>query len=151
MSQTLKKLSRYATVLLFAASASLHAADDAWQKSIADALGKSGTANPDGSYRVGLPRTDLKVTVDGVPIQAGFALGSWLGFVRQGDQTMVMGDLVLTAEEVNPVMLKLERGGIEITALHNHLLRNQPFTMYMHVLGHGDPVKLATTFREALA
>jgi hypothetical protein len=147
----IKSFTRFAAVVLVAASGSLHAADDAWQKSIADALGKSGTANADGSYRVALPRTDLKATVDGVPIQAGFALGSWLGFVKRGADTMVMGDLVLTAEEVNPVMMKLERGGIDITALHNHLLRNQPFTMYMHVLGHGDAVKLATTLREALA
>ena len=146
------RLTRWAAALLFAMSMPVvHAAEDSWQKSIADALGKSGTANPDGSYRVALPRTDLKVTLDGVPIQAGFALGSWLGFVRRGAGTMVMGDLVLTADEVNPVMLKLERSGIEITALHNHLLRNQPFTMYMHVLGHGDAVKLATTLRQALA
>jgi hypothetical protein len=146
-----KTLTRFAVAALIAASGSLHAADDAWQKSIADALGKSGTANADGSYRVALPRTDLKVTLDGVPIQAGFARGSWLGFVRRGTDTMVMGDLVLTADEVNPVMMKLERGGIDITALHNHLLRNQPFTMYMHVLSHGDAVKLATTLRQALA
>jgi uncharacterized protein DUF1259 len=146
-----KTLTRFAAVVLVATSASLHAAEDSWQKAIADALGKSGTANPDGSYRVAFPRTDLKVTLDGVPIQAGFALGSWLGFARAGADTMVMGDLVLTPDEVNPVMLKLERGGIQITALHNHLLRNQPFTMYMHVLGHGEPAKLATTLREALA
>src|SRR5919199_6907880 len=117
----MKTFIRLAAVVLVATSTSLHAADDSWQKSIADALGRSGTANPDGTYRVAFPRTDLKVTLDGVPIQAGFALGSWLGFVRRGSETMVMGDLVLTADEVNPVMLQLERGGIEVTALHNHL------------------------------
>src|SRR5712672_4525429 len=68
-----------------------------------------------------------------------------------GDQGMVMGDLVLTETEVNPVMTKLAAGGIEVTALHNHLLRNQPFTMYMHVLGHGDPVKLAAALHTGLA
>jgi hypothetical protein len=68
-----------------------------------------------------------------------------------GEEGMVMGDLVLTMDEVNPVMLKLAAGGIEVTALHNHLLRNQPFTMYMHVLGRGDPVKLASALRTALA
>jgi Domain of Unknown Function (DUF1259) len=68
-----------------------------------------------------------------------------------GTQGMVMGDLVLTENEVNPVMTKLAAGGIEVTALHNHLLRNQPFTMYMHVLGHGDPVKLAAVLHTALA
>jgi hypothetical protein len=67
------------------------------------------------------------------------------------EQGMVMGDLVLTENEVNPVMTKLASGGIEVTALHNHLLRNQPFTMYMHVLGHGDPVKMAAVLHSALA
>jgi hypothetical protein len=62
-----------------------------------------------------------------------------------------MGDLVLTMDEVAPVMTKLATGGIEVTALHNHLLRNQPFTMYMHVQGNGDPVKLATALHTALA
>src|SRR5262249_19835428 len=95
--------------------------------------------------------TDLKVTLDGVDIKPGFALGGWLAFEKMGNETMVMGDLVLTAEEVSQVMNKLLAGGIEVTALHNHLLRNQPFTMYMHVLGHGDPVKLATTLHDALA
>ena len=122
-----------------------------WMSRVGDALGKSGSEMPGGVYRVGLPRTDLKVTLDGVELKAGFALGSWLAFQKMGDDAMVMGDLVLTSEEVNPVMKKLEEGGIEITALHNHLLRNQPFTMYMHVLGRGDPVKLAATLHGALA
>src|SRR5204863_189054 len=82
---------------------------------------------------------------------AGFALGGWLAFEKAGTQSMVMGDLVLTADEVNPVMEKLVAGGIQVTALHNHLLRNQPFTMYMHVMGMGDPVKLAATLHAALA
>ena len=122
-----------------------------WMSRVGDALGKTGSEMPGGVYRVGLPRTDLKVTLDGVELKAGFALGSWLAFQKMGDDAMVMGDLVLTSEEVSPVMKKLEEGGIEITALHNHLLRNQPFTMYMHVLGRGDPVKLAATLHGALA
>ena len=122
-----------------------------WMSRVGDALGKSGSEMPGGVYRVGLPRTDLKVTLDGVELKAGFALGSWLAFQQMGNDAMVMGDLVLTRTEVNPVMKKLEEGGIEITALHNHLLRNQPFTMYMHVLGRGDPVKLAAALHGALA
>jgi biotin operon repressor len=122
-----------------------------WMSRVGDALGKSGSEMPGGVYRVGLPRTDLNVTLDGVELKAGFALGSWLAFQKMGNDAMVMGDLVLTSEEVNPVMKKLEEGGIEITALHNHLLRNQPFTMYMHVLGRGDPVTLAATLHGALA
>src|SRR5947207_5806891 len=118
------------------------AADSDWAR-VGEALGKPGTEMPGGVYRIGLPRTDLKVTLDGVDIKPGFALGGWLAFQKMGSDSMVMGDLVLTGEEVNPVMAKLLAGGIEITALHNHLLRNQPFTMYMHVFGRGDPVKLA--------
>ncbi len=131
-----------------ATSAPAWAAD--WTK-VADALGKSGTEMPGGVYRVGLPRTDLHVTLDGVQIKPTLALGSWLAFQTLGDQAMVMGDLVLTEAEVSPVMKKLTESGIEITALHNHLLRAQPATLYMHVLGHGDPAKLAAALNAGLA
>src|SRR5690349_15358907 len=127
------------------------AADPEWMKSVGEALGKSGASMPGGVYRVGLARSDLKVTLDGVEIKPALALGSWLAFRKAGNDGMVMGDLVLLTSEVTPVMTKLEQSGIEITALHNHLLRNEPFTMYMHVLGHGDPVKLATALHTALA
>ena len=137
--------------LLSGASGVSLAADNDWQARIGEALGKPGAATPSGIYRVGLPRTDLKVTLDGVELKPGFALGSWLAFEKMGDQGMVMGDLVLTMDEVAPVMTKLAAGGIEVTALHNHLLRNQPFTMYMHVQGNGDPVKLAAVLHTALA
>src|SRR5215831_9897177 len=125
------------------------ASDSRWGP-VAQALGKSGNEMPGGIYRIGLPRTDLKVTLDGVELKPGFALGSWLAFETMGASGMVMGDLVLTMDEVSPVMKKLVEGGIEVTALHNHLLRSQPFTMYMHVLGHGDPVKLAAALHAAL-
>jgi len=136
----------------FAAVASVPAiaADNGWQAQVGEALGKTGATTPAGIYRVGLPRTDLKVSLDGVDLKAGFALGSWLAFEKMGDSGMVMGDLVLTMDEVSPVMKKLVEGGIEVTALHNHLLRNQPFTMYMHILGQGDPVKLAAALHTAL-
>jgi hypothetical protein len=117
---------------------------------VAGALGKSGTEMPGGVYRVGLPRTDLKVTLDGVELKPALALGSWLAFRTTDDMTMVMGDLVLTDTEVNPVMKKLAEGGIEITALHNHLLRAQPATFYMHILGHGDPIQLAAALHDGL-
>lgn len=119
-------------------------------KSVAQALGKEGAVQTGGVYRVGLPRTDLKVRLDGVDIKPGLALGSWIAFMPMGNDTMVMGDLVLTGEEVNPVMKRLLEGGIDITALHNHLLRSDPPTMYMHVAGHGDPVKLAAALHEGL-
>jgi hypothetical protein len=125
-------------------------AAEGWQQQIATGLGKPGADMPGGVYRVGLPRTDLKVVLDGVEIKPTLALGSWLAFKPMGNDVMVMGDLVLTEDEINPVMKRLEDGGVEITALHNHLLRSSPTTMYMHVSGHGEPTKLATTLREAL-
>jgi Domain of Unknown Function (DUF1259) len=117
---------------------------------VGQALGKSGAELPGGVYRVALPRSDLKVTLDGVAIKPALALGSWLAFQAMGEDTMVMGDLVLTLDEINPVMKSLAESGIEITALHNHLLRAEPATMYMHVDGHGDPVKLAAALHAAL-
>ena len=97
-----------------------------------------------GVYRVGMPRTDLQVTLDGVSLKPTFALGlGGLPFKPMGHEAMVMGDLVLTEDEIQPVMKKLQDEGLEITALHNHLLRAQPATFYMHVLGHGEPVALA--------
>jgi Domain of Unknown Function (DUF1259) len=131
-------------------STSAVAVESDWGQ-VALALGKSGSEMPSGVYRVGLPRSDLKVELDGVEFKPALALGSWLAFQKIGNDAMVMGDLVLTAEEVSPVMNKLVEGGIDITALHNHLLRSSPTTLYMHVRGHGDPVKLATTLHTALA
>jgi hypothetical protein len=126
------------------------AADTDWGK-VAAALGKSGAEMPGGVYRVGLPRTDLHVSLDGVELKPTFALGSWLAFRADGNATMVMGDLVLTEAEITPVMTKLAASGIDITALHNHLQRAQPPTFYMHVLGHGDAVTLATALHDGLA
>jgi len=141
----------FAVAALLAGAPGLAVAADDWQAQVGEALGKTGGTAPGGIYRVGLPRTDLKVTLDGVELKPGFALGGWLAFEKMGEGGMVMGDLVLTMDEIAPVTTKLAAGGIDVTALHNHLLRNQPFTMYMHVLGHGDPVKLATALHTALA
>ena len=146
---------RITTLLATAALVALgpvavRAADADWAP-VAAALGKSGAEMPGGVYRVGLPRTDLQVTLEGVQIKPTLALGSWLAFHGTGADAMVMGDLVLTETEVSPVMKKLTDAGLEITALHNHLLRAQPATLYMHVLGHGDPVKLATALHDGLA
>src|SRR5207247_786625 len=137
-------------VLVAGLAAPAKAAGEDWAR-VGEALGKAGTEQPGGVYRVGLPRTDIKATLDGVELKPGFALGGWLAFTKMGKDAMVMGDLVLAMDEVNPVMAKLLAGGIEVTALHNHLLRNQPFTMYMHVSGMGDPVKLATALHAGLA
>src|SRR6185312_14274830 len=98
---------------------------------VGQALGKSGTVQAGGVYRVGFPRTDLKVSLDGVALRTGFAFGGWVAFLPMGVQAMAMGDLVMTQDEVNPVMRKLEDDGIDVTAVHNHLLRAEPMTLYM--------------------
>lgn len=121
-----------------------------WSK-VDQAIGKAGTDQPGGVHKYGLPRSDLKIVVDGVPIKPTFALGSWIGFMPMGDGSMIMGDLVLTETEIEPVMKRLIEDGIEITAIHNHLLRAAPAVFYMHVGGHGDPVKLAQTLHAGLA
>jgi Domain of Unknown Function (DUF1259) len=119
-------------------------------KPVETALGRSGKLQPGDIYKFGMPRTDMHVTVDGVTIKAPLALGSWLAFRKMGSEAMVMGDLVLSESEVEPVMLKLQQGGIEQTALHNHVLNESPRVMYMHISGHGDPVKLAHALHDAL-
>jgi hypothetical protein len=105
---------------------------------------------PGEVYKISLPRSDLEVTADGVAVKPALALGSWLAFKQAGDKTMVMGDLVLTDAEVNPVMSKLEEGGIQITALHHHLDNLKPDVMFMHVGGEGDAVGLAEALRAGL-
>ena len=118
---------------------------------IGAALGKPGTVQPDGVYKISLPRSDLQVKVGDVQIKPALALGSWVAFQKMAAQTMVMGDLVLTEDEVAPVMAKLQEGGVEITALHNHVLNESPRVMYMHISGHGDALRLAQSIRAALA
>jgi uncharacterized protein DUF1259 len=120
-------------------------------KAVEQALGRSGQMMPGDVFRVAMPRTDLKVKVQGVDVKAGFALGSYAAFKKMGNGTMVMGDLVLLDEEVQNVMAKLVGKGIAITALHNHLNEMSPHVMYMHFNGHGDAVQLATALHEALS
>src|SRR6202023_3242870 len=112
-------------VLAAGLSAPALAVEGHWGQ-VAQALGKSGSEMPGGVYRIGLPRSDLKVVLDGVELKPALALGSWLAFRSEGDQALVMGDLVLTANEVNPVLWVLRDNGIEVTALHNHMLEDAP-------------------------
>ncbi len=135
--------------LVIAAALPAAAADAEWD-AVAKAIGRSGTEMPGGVYRVGIGRSDLTVMLDGVQIKPALALGSYLAFQKSGKEAMVMGDLVLLQEEVNPVMKKLIEQGIQITAIHNHLLRATPTVMYMHYQGHGDAAKLAAAVRTAL-
>ena len=125
-----------------------HAATD-W-KGVDQARGRTAAVQPGDVNRYSFPRSDLSVTLDGVRIKPALALGSWLAFRDAGDHNEVIGDLVLTHEEVNAVLSRLLDGGLTITALHNHLLSSTPATMYMHVHGMGDAVKLATALRRAL-
>jgi len=126
------------------------AASTDWN-AVGQALGKAGSVQPGDVYKVSLPRSDLQVTAGGVQIKPALALGSWVAFKKAGEQTMVMGDLVLTEDEVTPVMTKLQEGGIQQTALHNHILHESPRVMYMHIAATGDAVKLAKAIHDALS
>lgn len=131
----------------FVSSAHAQALD--WKK-VDAALGKTATVSGE-VHRYGLPRSDLHVTLDGVQIKPALALGGWVAFAPMHGQAMVMGDLVLLETEITPVMTKLLNSGMDITAIHNHILRASPATFYMHIAGHGDPEKMATAIREALS
>jgi len=126
------------------------AAEPDW-KAVEQALGKPGQLQGGDVFRVGMPRADLSVTVKGVPVKPGFALGSYAAFKQMGDQAMVMGDLVLLDQEIPAVMSGLFSRGLEVTAIHNHLNEMSPHVMYMHYEGHGDAVQLATALRQALS
>src|SRR5690349_5812720 len=143
-----------ALALLFALSVAISvsaatAQNIDWQK-VDAAMGRKAAVTGD-VHRYGFPRTDLSVTLDGVTVKPALALGGWVALKPVHDGVMVMGDLVLLETEINPVMTKLIENGVEITAVHNHLLRASPATFYMHVGGQGDPVRLATAIRTALA
>jgi hypothetical protein len=139
-----------AVVSLLASTTPLRAAQPDW-KAVEQALGKSGQLQDGDVFRVGMPRTDLSVTVKGIPVKAAFALGSYAAFKQVGDHAMVMGDLVLLDQEVPPVMSGLFSGGLEVTAVHNHVNEVSPHVMYMHYEGHGDAVQLARALRQALS
>lgn len=134
------------TLAVFATT--LHAQD--W-KAVDQALGRSGAVQPGDVYKVGFPRTDLHVTLGGVVLKPTLALGSWIAFKQVADgEAMLMGDLVLTESEVARVMSALQAGGIEQTAVHNHLLHESPRVVYMHIMGRGAPAKLAAAVHAAL-
>src|SRR5207248_3877094 len=133
---------------LIALAASANAQEIDWAK-VDAAFGRKAAVTGD-VHRYGFPRTDLAVTLDGVAIKPALALGGWVAFKPAHGGAMVMGDLVLLESEIAPVMTTLIQNGLEITAVHNHILRANPATFYMHVGGHGDPAKIATTLIQAL-
>jgi hypothetical protein len=137
------------TAFMLALAAPARAEVD-WEQ-VGQVFGREIAEQPGGVRKLSLPRSDLEVTVDGVAIKPALALGSWLAFhPMDGDETVAMGDLVLTEDELNPVMRILAEHGIDVTGIHNHLLRAKPAVVYLHVAGHGDPVELAEAFRLAL-
>jgi hypothetical protein len=144
---------RAAHMLAICAMATIGTAANAqeidWKK-VDEAMGRSAAVSGD-VHRYGFPRTDLTVTLDGVTIKPTLALGGWIALKPAHGGAMAMGDLVLLETEITPVLTKLIENGLEITAVHNHVLRGSPATFYMHVGGHGDPVKLATAIHTALA
>jgi biotin operon repressor len=126
------------------------AQDIDWQK-VDDAFGRKPAVVAGDVHRYGFTRSDLTVTLDGVTIKPALALGGWVAFKAMGSEVMAMGDLVLLETEINPAMAKMIENGVQITAVHNHLLRGNPATFYMHIGAHGDAVKTATAIRIALA
>jgi hypothetical protein len=139
-----------ATFIGLSIASSAGAADYDWSK-VDQAIGRKGTDQPGGIHKFSFPRSDLHVTVDGTAIKPALALGGWVAFQQMGTAAMFMGDLVLTDTEISPVMKRLVDDGVEITAVHNHLMRTSSPVLYMHVGGTGDPVKLAQTLNAALA
>ena len=133
-----------------AAAGAPEAAQVDW-KAVEQAMGRTGAMQPGDVYRFSMPRGDLAVTVQGVRIRPALALGSWIAFKATANGTVAMGDLVLKETEVAPVMSRLQEGGVGQTAVHHHVLYETPRVVYMHVHGHGDPVKIAETVRAAVA
>jgi Domain of Unknown Function (DUF1259) len=138
--------------IIFAAivTATSAVAETDWSK-VDQALGKKGADQPGGVHKFSFPRSDLKIVVDGVQIKPALALGSWVAFIGEGSNAMCMGDLVLTDTEISAVMKRLIDDGIQISAVHNHLLRMSEHVVYMHIGGHGDAAKLAQTIHAALS
>src|SRR5258707_15269498 len=144
MTSVLKSLIAAGFAGILATAANAQEVD--WAK-VDAALGRKAAVTGD-VHRYGFPRTDLNVTLDGVTIKPALALGGWVAFKPMHGGAMAMGDLVLLETEINPVMTKAIEGGLEITAVHNHLLRANPATFYMHVGGHGDPAKMAAVIHD---
>ena len=145
--RTIRRLMILAAILAFPISVSAQGLDPA---KIDQALGRSGQKIGD-VYKVGFPRTDLHVSVHGLEIKPGLALGSWAAFTGTESNAMVMGDLVLLEDELNPVMEKLRSAGFAISAVHNHLIEETPHVVYMHYMGHGPAAELAASLKAALA
>jgi hypothetical protein len=139
-----------ALTMCLAAASALPAQGPEW-KAVEAAMGRPAVTQPPDVHRFNFPRSDLQVMVGGVKVKPALALGGWVAFMPHGAETLAMGDLVLTSDELAPVLHRLQQGGIEQTAIHHHLVGELPRVLYVHIHGHGDPVQLATTIRAAVA
>ncbi|HEX2953445.1 MAG TPA: DUF1259 domain-containing protein [Bacillota bacterium] len=147
-------LMAFAVVLIINNKAKLSSIQDGIQqvtnrKAIEAVFGQEGTVQ-DQVLKLTFPRTDLHVNIGQIPVEPGFALTSWIAFKQHQNQTIIMGDLVLLDQEINPVISNLIANGIDVTALHNHLVGETPDVMYLHYEGHGEALKLAEIMKETL-
>src|SRR5215471_110831 len=140
----------FAILTAWSSAQSSPASSNSW-KDVEQAMGRPGQPQPGDVIRFPMPRKDLNVTLNGLTIKPGLALGSWVAFMRHGDEAMVMGALVLTDDEVAPIIATLQKAGVQEAALHNHLLGESPHVMYMHLATHGDPVHIAKAIHDAVA
>jgi hypothetical protein len=140
----------FATALVLQMMPAAFAQETSGWKQVDAVFGSAGKDLPGGVHRFGWPRRDLVVKVGDVPVAPALALGSWGAFLKAGDGAMAMGDLVLLEAELTPVVTALEAGGLEVTAIHNHLVGESPHVIYVHFSGHGNPVNLAEAIRKAL-
>lgn len=145
----MKKFSILLILLFLSLNAAAQQQSPDWQ-AVEKVFGRKG-ATQDDVFKITFPRSDLKVSVVDVSIEPGLAFTSWIAFRQIGNRTMIMGDLVLLQEEVAPVMNKFVKDGIQVTALHNHIMDETPRVMYMHYRAKGDPVTLAKAMKSALA
>lgn len=144
----------YVLFLMLFASIGIFAQQEDWS-GVEKILGKKGTVQ-DKVFKISYPRSDLNVKVGDFPVAPGLALGSWIGFIKNSGgmtmngNTMMMGDLVLLEKEVGPVISKLQSQDLQVTAIHNHLLNEQPAIKYVHFSGQGDAEKLAQEIKSVL-
>jgi Domain of Unknown Function (DUF1259) len=134
--------------LLFIANSSIAQQND-WSD-VEKVFGKKGNVQ-DNIFKITFPRSDLKVKVGDFAVAPGLAFTSWIGFMKMGSQGSMMGDLVLLDKEVGPVISKLISEGLQITALHNHIVNEVPAIKYIHFSGNGDPVSLAGKIKSVFA
>jgi hypothetical protein len=144
------KLSSFAAILILAATVAAAQEMPADYASVLKTLGKKGDYKSN-VLKINIPRNDLKVSIDGIATPTAFGFGGWLAMTKgEGGMDVMMGDLVLQEDEVNPVMSALLDNGLEVTALHNHFFFESPRLFYMHVHGHGRAADLAREAKPAV-